>query len=78
MAKKQAETAGMDNAAPEIHLPAPSYWPIVLAAGMVLMAAGVIFSLIITAVGVVVLLAAIIGWTGENRAAESHEEHHHE
>ena len=78
MATKKAETAPMESKAPHIHLPPPSFWPIVLAAGMTLMAIGLIFTVIITAVGVVVLLASIIGWTAENRALEGHEEHHHE
>jgi cytochrome c oxidase subunit 1 len=51
----------------KIHLPAPSFWPIVLALGVALIAIGVIYTLIISAVGVLVLLAAIVGWTLENR-----------
>lgn len=49
------------------HLPEPSFWPIILAFGLLLIAAGVIFSLIISALGLVVMLAAIVGWTLENR-----------
>ncbi len=52
----------------EIEMPAPSFWPIVLAFGLLLMAAGVIFSLIISAVGVIILLVALVGWTLENRS----------
>lgn len=55
---------------PEIHLPAPSYWPIVLAFGLTLIAAGVVSTIIVSIVGVIVLLVAIAGWTLENRAAE--------
>jgi len=78
MAKKNEATTGMEKSAPAIHLPPPSYWPIVLAAGMTVMAIGIIFSPIVAGVGVVILIAAIIGWTAENRKIESHEEHHHE
>lgn len=61
---------------PDIHLPAPSFWPIVLAFGLALIAIGVVSTIIVSIVGVVVLLVAIAGWTLENRAAES--EMHHE
>jgi len=61
---------------PEIHLPAPSFWPIVLAFGMALIAVGVVSTIIVSIVGVVVLLVAIAGWTLENRAAG--QEAHHE
>lgn len=60
---------------PEIHLPSPSYWPIILAFGMTLMAVGVVSTIFISLVGVVVLFAAIVGWTWENRDAEQEEEH---
>ncbi|MFZ0548951.1 MAG: cytochrome c oxidase subunit 4 [Candidatus Promineifilaceae bacterium] len=60
---------------PEIHLPSPSYWPIVLAFGMALIAVGVVSTIFISLVGVVVLLVAIAGWTWENRVAEQEEPH---
>jgi cytochrome c oxidase subunit 1 len=60
---------------PEIHLPAPSFWPIVLAVGLALIAIGVVSTIILSIVGVVVLLVAIAGWTLENRAP-GQEEHH--
>lgn len=63
------------NEKPEIHLPSPSLWPIVLAFGMALIAVGVVSSIFVSIVGVVVLLVAIAGWTLENRAA-GQEEHH--
>jgi cytochrome c oxidase subunit 1 len=53
---------------PEVHLPEPSYWPVILAIGLVLIAAGIIFSLIISLIGVIILLTAIVGWTLENRS----------
>jgi uncharacterized membrane protein len=54
---------------PEIHMPAPSFWPIVLAAGMALMAVGLVSSILVSIVGLVILLVAVAGWTMENRAA---------
>jgi len=64
------------NEKPEIHLPASSFWPIVLAFGMALIAIGVVSTVIVSIVGVVVLLVAIAGWTLENRATG--QEAHHE
>ena len=61
---------------PESHLPAPSYWPIVLAFGMTLIAAGVDSTFIVSIVGIIMLLVAIAGWTLENRVAEG--DVHHE
>jgi len=61
---------------PEIHLPAPSYWPIALAFGLVLISIGVVSNFIVSIVGVLVLLAAVAGWTLENRAED--QEGHHE
>jgi cytochrome c oxidase subunit 1 len=60
---------------PEIHLPAPSYWPIALAFGLVLISIGVVSNFIVSIVGVIVLLASVAGWTLENRA-DGQEEHH--
>ena len=76
---KAAKAASVD--APEavheaIHLPPPSYWPIFLALGIVLIAIGIIFTVIISAIGIVIMLAAIVGWTQENRDIALQEGHH--
>jgi Flp pilus assembly protein TadB len=63
---------------PAIHLPPPSFWPIVLAAGVLLMAVGVVGTSVISVIGVVVVLAAIVGWTWENRALDMDQEAHHD
>jgi len=60
----------------DIHVPPPSFWPIILAGGLVLIAIGVISSFTLSIVGVIVLLIAIGGWAMENRAEE--EDAHHE
>jgi len=59
----------------DIHVPPPSFWPIVLAGGLVLIAIGVISSFTVSIVGIIILLAAIAGWAMENR---SEEKKHHE
>jgi cytochrome c oxidase subunit 1 len=60
---------------PEVHLLSPSYWPIVLAFGLALIAAGVVTTVIVSIVGIVVMLVAIAGWTMENRSAEQGKGH---
>ena len=45
-----------------IHIPPPSYWPIVLAACITIMFVGFVSTLILTVVGAVLTLMAIIAW----------------
>ncbi len=64
----------------DIHLPGPSFWPIVMAAGVMLIAAGVLLTPVISGLGLVVVLTSVGGWTQENRLeapsdAEEDEEH---
>jgi hypothetical protein len=51
--------------------PERSIWPIILAAGITLMAIGVVSSLAISGLGVVMLLFSLGGWAQENRALAS-------
>jgi Cytochrome c oxidase subunit IV len=51
----------------EIHLPHPSVWPIVLAAGIALLLFGVVTSLAFSAVGAIMIVVALAGWIGELR-----------
>lgn len=59
-----------------VHLPSPSFWPITLAAGLALIAIGVVSSIFISLFGVIVTITAIAGWALENRKAD--QESHHE
>ena len=63
---------------PDIHLPQPSIWPLLLALSPVLIAIGIISTMIIGALGVILLLASVIGWTLENRAVAHDEELAHD
>ncbi len=58
-----AEAAGE----PEAHLPAPSLWPAVLAAGITLLLFGVVAGWPFSLVGALVMVVALAGWVGENR-----------
>ena len=59
------------NAQPDthIHLPSPSYWPIVLAFALPVIAYGVIFNLTLSIIGAVILLFAAFGWVLEPSVA---------
>ena len=47
------------------HLPSPSYWPIVLAAALPLIALGLIYNLWLAGIGLVLMLGAMYGWSLE-------------
>jgi hypothetical protein len=52
-------------------------WPAVLAAGLTLIAFGVPTSGAFSLVGMVLTIAALVGWIGELRAAGASDESHH-
>ncbi len=53
-----------------IHMPSPSYWPIILALGLPTMAYGVIFERLLIAVGGLIVLLAMFGWSLEPSVAD--------
>ena len=57
-----------------IHLPAPTAWPIVLAFGCTLAAAGLVTTAAISILGGVLMLAGCIGWFRQVLPHEQHEE----
>jgi cytochrome c oxidase subunit 1 len=68
------EMAAELNVKPEdIHLPPPSFWPIVLAFGFCCIVGGLTLNIAMTIVGVVITLVAAIGWVIEPvHTAEEH------
>jgi len=58
-----------DNADAHIHMPSPSYWPIVLAAGLPVIAFGMIYSIPIAIFGGVIVLFGCYGWAIEPSTA---------
>jgi cytochrome c oxidase subunit I len=58
------------NADKHIHMPSPSYWPIVLAFGLPVVALGLIYNLLITFVGALIIVAACYGWAVEPSVAD--------
>jgi cytochrome c oxidase subunit 1 len=58
------------NADQHIHLPSPSYWPIVLALGLPIIAYGVIFERILIGVGAFIVMFAMFAWSLEPSVAD--------
>ena len=61
------------NADAHIHLPSPSYWPIVLALGILVIAYGVIYSTLLIAAGAAIAVLALFGWALEPPTADDAE-----
>jgi cytochrome c oxidase subunit 1 len=53
-----------------IHMPSPSYYPLIAAIGMPIMAAGFIYDYALVAVGAAVLFFGIYGWALEPATEE--------
>jgi cytochrome c oxidase subunit 1 len=56
-----------------IHLPSPSYWPLVLAFSFPVLAYGVIYSTILIVVGAAIAVLALFGWALEPPTADESE-----
>ena len=52
-----------------IHMPSPSYWPIWIAAGVALIAGGILTHYALSFVGGVIVLLGVIGWANEPTVA---------
>lgn len=52
---------------PAAHLPRPTYWPVVLALGIIFLAWGIVTTIAITAVGLLLLALGLGGWIGALR-----------
>ncbi|HEY3141641.1 MAG TPA: cytochrome c oxidase subunit I [Acidimicrobiales bacterium] len=76
---KTSEEVAQKGDGANVHLPSPSYWPIVMALGLPLIAYGLIFNLGFTAVGAVIVLLAGFGWgmepADDPEAAHGHAGH---
>ena len=79
--KDRAEAAGTPITEPEalvdestIHMPSPSYWPILIAAGVALIGGGLLSHYALSFVGGAIAMMGAVGWSNEPPAAPS--EHH--
>ncbi len=73
-----AEEVAMVGDPSRSHLPAPSYWPIVLSLSFPLIGYGLIFNMVLTGLGVAVLLAGMVGWALEPPDDEDQPPHGHD
>ncbi len=64
-----SEKSGWNKPLPE-KIPRPTYWPFVLALGIMLMAMGVVTNYAVSAVGFILLVIALVGWIGELQHGE--------
>ncbi len=55
------------EALPTTPLPRPTYWPVVLAVGVMFLAWGIVTTIIISIIGVALLALGLGGWIGELR-----------
>lgn len=62
-----------------IHLPDPSYLPVVVAAGITLFVVGVVINFALSGIGLVITVVAIVRWVRQTREemAELPLEHEH-
>jgi cytochrome c oxidase subunit I len=77
-----AEDVAQTGARTDVHLPAPSYWPIVICASFPLIGYGLIFNLGLAFVGGLITLLGVYGLALEPvddpDAGHGHDGHHHE
>jgi cytochrome c oxidase subunit 1 len=58
------------HAEAHIHLPSPSYWPLIVALGLPVMGYGVIFERVLIIVGGAIVLLGLFGWALEPSVAD--------
>jgi hypothetical protein len=51
----------------EVHLPEPTYLPVIVAFGITIAVAGILFSWLLTGAGVIITLAATVRWIRDTR-----------
>ena len=57
-----------------LHLPSPSYWPIVVAFGLPVVGIGLIFNYVIAVVGGFIVLTGVYGWAQEPSVASGEDD----
>lgn len=79
MAEEIAHDGQAPPAGEPIHLPDPSYLPVLVAAGVTIAVVGVVINMVLLAIGLLITLVATVRWIGQTRAdiAELPLEHPH-
>ncbi len=72
------EDVSQKGDATDVHLPSPSYWPLVLAFGLPWLAYGLIYNLWFCVLGVICIIAGMYGWIMEpsTEPGGEHDDHH--
>src|SRR5579863_7571850 len=66
--------AGERSAEDSVVLPAPTFWPLVLAFGLTLLAAGIVTYWVVSLVGLIIAFRGTLGWWHNVIPHEEHEE----
>ncbi len=79
MADEPTGDGGVPPKGEEIHLPDPSYLPVIVAAGTTLVLVGVVINLVLAAIGLLITVVATVRWVRQTREeiAELPLEHEH-
>ena len=79
MAEQASPDAEVPPPGEPIHLPDPSYLPVIVAAGTTILLVGVVLSPILVVIGLAITVVAIVRWIGQTRAemAELPLDHEH-
>jgi len=67
MAEQIQEAGKVPPPGEAIHLPGPSYLPVIVALGLTLAIVGVVISWFVCGAGVLITLYAILRWVGDTR-----------
>lgn len=58
---------GSDWYVPHVHMPEPTYWPMVLALGVSVFFWGFMTMPLVSGIGVALIVISLVGWIGEIR-----------
>lgn len=68
MTEQKISHEPIEQASEQVHLPGPSFLPVIVAAGITIALVGVVHNLVIAAIGLIIAVGAIIRWVRETRA----------
>ncbi len=68
MAEEIAQNGEVPPAGESIHLPGPSFLPVIVAAGITIAVVGVVLNWIVCGIGVAIAVVSIWRWAAETRA----------
>ena len=79
MAEEISQNGEVPPAGESIHLPGPSFLPVIVAVGITIALVGVVLNWVVFGIGVAITVVAILRWAGETRAdiADLPLEHEH-